>query len=102
MATIVKDIIMLLTVAAAVWYGISGRTDVSDLRERADTIRAELSATREALDEAQQRIDDLQTRVEQTESRLAESQRIVEEVQRIGDSDRDIFRVIRDRGPIKN
>lgn len=90
---------MLLLTLASCWYFFAGRNDVSDIGERADAVRNELTDAEKSQRDEAAAIDRAETAVrdsQQTTSRIEDLERSDAEVIRESES---ILDRVRGRGP---
>lgn len=103
---IAMALVLILLAAGFLWFLFSGRSDVHDIRERADDTRNELTDARSAQQAERAAIDNAQQSVDSGRQSIEESQRTVSRIQETERSDGDLIREsqsiidqVRKRGP---
>lgn len=78
--------------AIGVWFLCAGRSDVSDIRERADNTRAELTDARSAQQSEAGAIESAAEAVSRSSDSIRDSQQTAGEIQRTERTDAEIIR----------
>lgn len=108
-----KKIIYLLAgvllVAASGWFYFAGRGDVSDIRDRADTVRSELESAREEQRDQAVALDRAENAADRSQSAIRGSAERADRVQELERSDAEVIResqsiieAVRERGKKEN
>lgn len=82
----------VVLLAGFVWFFCAGRSDVSDIRERADNTRAELTDARSAQQSEAAAIDSAAEAVGRSSDSIRDSQQTAGEIQRTEQTDAEIIR----------
>ena len=95
--------------AIGVWFLCAGRSDVSDIRERADTVRNELESAREEQRDQAAALDRAENAADRSQSAIRDSEERADRVQELERSDAEIIResqsileAVRGRGKKEN
>ena len=95
--------------AIGVWFLCAGRSDVSDIRERADTVRNELESAREEQRDQAAALDRAENAADRSAESIKDSQRTATEIKRLERSDAEVIResqsileAVRGRGKKEN
>lgn len=78
--------------AIGVWFLCAGRSDVSDIRERADTVRNELESAREEQRDQAAALDRAENAADRSQSAIRDSEERADRVQELERSDAEIIR----------
>lgn len=89
---IAAALIFILLLAGFVWFFCAGRSDVSDIRERADNTRAELTDARSAQQSEAGAIESAAEAVSRSSDSIRDSQQTAGEIQRTERTDAEIIR----------
>lgn len=99
----------VVLLAGLVWFLCAGRSDVSDIRERADNTRAELTDARSAQQSEAEAIDSAAEAVSRSSDSIRDSQQTAGEIQKTEQTDAEIIRQsqsiidrVRERGKKEN
>lgn len=99
----------VVLLAGFVWFFCAGRSDVSDIRERADNTRAELTDARSAQQSEAGAIESAAEAVSRSSDSIRDSQQTAGEIQRTERTDAEIIRQsqsiidrVRERGKKEN
>lgn len=99
----------VVLLAGLVWFLCAGRSDVSDIRERADNTRAELTDARSAQQSEAGAIESAAEAVSRSSDSIRDSQQTAGEIQRTEQTDAEIIRQsqsiidrVRERGPAQD
>lgn len=84
--------IAVLLLSGFVWFFCAGRSDVSDIRERADNTRAELTDARSAQQSEAGAIESATEAVSRSSDSIRDSQQTAGEIQRTERTDAEIIR----------
>lgn len=84
--------IAVLLLSGFVWFFCAGRSDVSDIRERADNTRAELTDARSAQQSEAGAIESAAEAVSRSSDSIRDSQQTAGEIQRTEQTDAEIIR----------
>lgn len=93
---IAAALIFVLLLSGFVWFFCAGRSDVSDIRERADNTRAELTDARTAQQREASDLTEAGRAVDRGEQAVTNSQDANRELQERERTDSDIIRESRD------
>lgn len=106
---IAAALIFILLLSGFVWFFCAGRSDVSDIRRGADTVRNELESAREEQREQREAIDKAGNAANRSAESIKDSQRTATEIKRLERSDAEIIREsqsildrVRERGGAEN
>lgn len=101
--------IAVLLLSGFVWFFCAGRSDVSDIRERADNTRAELTDARSAQQSEAGAIESAAEAVSRSSESIRDSQQTTGEIERTERTDAEIIRqsqsileAVRGRGKKEN
>lgn len=101
--------IAVLLLSGFVWFFCAGRSDVSDIRERADNTRAELTDARSAQQSEAGAIESAAEAVSRSSESIRDSEERADRVQELERSDAEIIResqsileAVRGRGKKEN
>lgn len=107
-----KKIVYLLAgvlALASCWYFLAGRGDVSDIGDRADTVRSELESAGEEQRDQAAALDQAENAADRSQSAIRDSAERADRVQELERSDAEIIResqsileAIRGRGEAEN
>lgn len=107
-----KKIVYLLAgvlALASCWYFLAGRGDVSDIGDRADTVRSELESAGEEQRDQAAALDRAENAADRSQSAIRDSAERADRVQELERSDAEIIResqsileAIRGRGESEN
>ena len=107
-----KKIVYLLAgvlALASCWYFLAGRGDVSDIGDRADTVRSELESAGEEQRDQAAALDRAENAADRSQSAIKDSAERADRVQELERSDAEIIResqsileAIRGRGEAEN
>lgn len=107
-----KKIVYLLAgvlALASCWYFLAGRNDVSDIGDRADTVRSELESAGEEQRDQAAALDRAENAADRSQSAIRDSAERADRVQELERSDAEIIRecksileAIRGRGEAEN
>lgn len=107
-----KKIVYLLAgvlALASCWYFLAGRGDVSDIGDRADTVRSELESAGEEQRDQAAALDRAENAADRSQSAIRDSAERADRVQELERSDAEIIResqsileAIRGRGKAEN
>lgn len=107
-----KKIVYLLAgvlALASCWYFLAGRGDVSDIGDRADTVRSELESAGEEQRDQAAALDRAENAADRSQSAIRDSAERADRVQELERSDAEIIResqsileAIRGRGEAEN
>lgn len=107
-----KKIVYLLAgvlALASCWYYFAGRNDVSDIGDRADTVRSELESAGEEQRDQAAALDRAENAADRSQSAIRDSTERADRVQELERSDAEIIResqsileAIRGRGEAEN
>lgn len=89
---IAMALVLILLLAGFVWLFCAGRSDVSDIRERADNTRAELTDARSAQQSEAGAIESAAEAVSRSSDSIRDSQQASGEIQRTEQTDAEIIR----------
>lgn len=84
--------IAVLLLSGFVWFFCAGRSDVSDIRERADNTRAELTDARSAQQSEAGAIESAAEAVSRSSESIRDSQQTTGEIERTERTDAEIIR----------
>ena len=84
--------IAVLLLSGFVWFLCAGRSDVSDIRERADNTRAELTDARSAQQSEAGAIESAAEAVSRSSESIRDSQQTTGEIERTERTDAEIIR----------
>lgn len=106
---IAAALIFILLLSGFVWLFCAGRSDVSDIRERADTVRNELESAREEQRDQAAALDRAENAADRSQSAIRDSEERADRVQELERSDAEIIREsqsildrVRERGKKEN
>lgn len=85
-------LVVLLVIGAGLWFFCAGRNDVSDIRERADNTRAELTDARSAQQSEAGAIESAAEAVSRSSESIRDSQQTIGEIERTERTDAEIIR----------
>lgn len=88
---IAAALIFVLLLSGFVWFFCAGRSDVSDIRERADNTRAELTDARSAQQSEAGAIESAAEAVSRSSESIRDSQQTAGEIQSIERRDTDLI-----------
>lgn len=107
-----KKVVYLLAgvlALASCWYFLAGRGDVSDIGDRADTVRSELESAGEEQRDQAAALDRAENAADRSQSAIRDSAERADRVQELERSDAEIIResqsileAIRGRGEAEN
>ena len=89
-----KKIVYLLAgvlALASCWYFFAGRNDVSDIRDRADTVRSELESAGEEQRDQAAALDRAENAADRSQSAIRDSAERADRVQELERSDAEII-----------
>ena len=102
-------LVVLLVIGAGLWFFCAGRNDVSDIRERADDTRAELTDAGRAQQSEAAALDRAENAADRSQSAIRDSAERADRVQELERSDAEIIResqsilaAVRGRGKKEN
>lgn len=88
---IAAALIFVLLLSGFVWFFCAGRSDVSDIRERADNTRAELTDARSAQQSEAGAIESAAEAVSRSSESIRDSQQTAGEIKRLERSDAEVI-----------
>lgn len=107
-----KKIVYLLAgvlALASCWYFLAGRGDVSDIGDRADTVRSELESAGEEQRDQAAALDRAENAADRSQSAIRDSEERADRVQELERSDTEVIResqsileAVRGRGKKEN
>lgn len=99
----------VVLLAGLVWFLCAGRNDVSDIRDRADTVRSELESAREEQRDQAAALDRAENAADRSQSAIRDSEERADRVQELERSDAAVIResqsileAVRGRGQKEN
>lgn len=84
--------IAVLLLSGFVWLFCAGRSDVSDIRRRADTVRNELESAREEQRDQAAALDRAENAADRSQSAIRDSEERADRVQELERTDAEIIR----------
>ena len=102
-------IVGVIILCISAWFASAGRNDVSDIRDRADTVRSELESAREEQRDQAAALDQAENATDRSQSAIRNSQSTAGRIEEIERSDSEIIREcksiltsVRKRGKAEN
>ena len=102
-------IVGVIILCISAWFASAGRNDVSNIRDRADTVRSELESAREEQRDQAAALDRAENAADRSQSAIRDSEERTDRVQELERSDAEIIREsqsildrVRERGKKEN